>query len=308
MKLYVGNLSYETTEDTLREAFSAYGHVVSVQIMTDRYTGQSRGFAFVEMGTQNQGERGIGGMNGKVLDGRRLRVTEAVEKTPREDDGQGFPRGGFADSAREGDGERFDFRSGRGGFDRGGRRFRRDDDGFSPRRFDRNDGGDDRYFRERDRNPREHYPSFGEDDSGFGERSRGFGQRDRDFGEGDRDFRGRGQGFRGDSRSFREGDRRFRNDDRGFRPRRDDEWRPEHSYRERGFGRGKGGFDREERGFGRGRSSFDRGERSFNREEGAFRSRRGGFGDGESRPKSQSDSGVSREGRGGEGEAPANEF
>ena len=90
MKLYVGNLSYETTEDTLREAFSNYGHVVSVRIMRDRYTEQSKGFAFVEMGTEIQGERGIGGMNGKMLDGRRLRVSVAVDKPDfdkRETDG-----------------------------------------------------------------------------------------------------------------------------------------------------------------------------------------------------------------------------
>lgn len=80
MKLYVGNLSYSTTEDTLREAFSNYGDVVSVTIMKDRFTEQSKGFGFVEMATDIMGERGIGGMNGKTIDGRRLRVSEAVEK------------------------------------------------------------------------------------------------------------------------------------------------------------------------------------------------------------------------------------
>ena len=82
MKLYVGNLSYETTEATLREAFSNYGDVVSVQIMRDRFTEQSKGFGFIEMGTDIQSERAIGGMNGKAVDGRRLRVNEATEKTP----------------------------------------------------------------------------------------------------------------------------------------------------------------------------------------------------------------------------------
>ena len=80
MKLYVGNLSYTTTEDTLRENFSNYGEVVSVTIMKDRYTEQSKGFAFVEMANDTMGERGIGGMNGKTVDGRRLRVSPAVEK------------------------------------------------------------------------------------------------------------------------------------------------------------------------------------------------------------------------------------
>ena len=84
MKLYVGNLSYATTEDTLRDAFSNYGDVISVRIMKDRFTEQSKGFAFVEMGTDIQGERGIGGMNGKSVDGRRIRVSLAVDKPKKE--------------------------------------------------------------------------------------------------------------------------------------------------------------------------------------------------------------------------------
>ena len=80
MKLYIGNLSYTTTEDTLREAFSNYGDVVSVFITKDKFTEQSKGFGFIEMGTEQQGERAIGGMNGKDVDGRRLRVSVAVEK------------------------------------------------------------------------------------------------------------------------------------------------------------------------------------------------------------------------------------
>ncbi|WP_407427200.1 RNA recognition motif domain-containing protein [Treponema sp.] len=80
MKLYIGNLSFSTTEDTLREAFSNYGEVVSVQIIKDKFTEQSKGFGFVEMASDIMGERGIGGMNGKTVDGRRIRVSEAVEK------------------------------------------------------------------------------------------------------------------------------------------------------------------------------------------------------------------------------------
>ena len=83
MRLYVGNLSYTTTEDTLRESFSNYGEVVSVTIMKDKFTEQSKGFGFVEMASEIMGERAIGGMNGKDVDGRRLRVSEAVEKPSR---------------------------------------------------------------------------------------------------------------------------------------------------------------------------------------------------------------------------------
>lgn len=84
MRLYVGNLSYTTTEDTLREAFSNYGDVISVTVMKDKFTEQSKGFGFIEMGTEIMGERAIGGMNGKDLDGRRIRVSEAVEKPKRD--------------------------------------------------------------------------------------------------------------------------------------------------------------------------------------------------------------------------------
>ena len=84
MRLYVGNLSYTTTEDTLREAFSNYGDVISVTVMKDKFTEQSKGFGFIEMGTEIMGERAIGGMNGKELDGRRIRVSEAVEKPKRD--------------------------------------------------------------------------------------------------------------------------------------------------------------------------------------------------------------------------------
>ncbi|MBR1723227.1 MAG: RNA-binding protein [Treponema sp.] len=90
MRLYVGNLSYTTTEDTLREAFSNYGDVVSVTIIKDYVTGQSKGFGFVEMQTDIMGERGIGGMNGKDIDGRRLRVSIAVDKPQREGEARKF--------------------------------------------------------------------------------------------------------------------------------------------------------------------------------------------------------------------------
>jgi len=85
-KLYVGNLSYQTTEDTLRREFSAYGEVLSCSIIVDRYTNQSKGFGFVEFAEDQSAEAAIGGMNGQSLDGRQLKVNEALDK-PRQDRG-----------------------------------------------------------------------------------------------------------------------------------------------------------------------------------------------------------------------------
>jgi len=81
MNIYVGNLSYGMSEDELREAFGAYGDVSSVKILSDRETGRSRGFGFVEMPNQSEGEAAIAQLNGKELGGRTLRVNEA---RPRE--------------------------------------------------------------------------------------------------------------------------------------------------------------------------------------------------------------------------------
>jgi RNA recognition motif-containing protein len=86
--LYVGNMAFSTTEDALRQAFSQYGTVTKVQVITDRETGRPRGFAFVEM--SDGGDQAIAGMNGAQLDGRTLTVNEAK---PREDRGGG--RGGY---------------------------------------------------------------------------------------------------------------------------------------------------------------------------------------------------------------------
>ncbi|MDP2306143.1 MAG: RNA-binding protein, partial [Pseudomonadota bacterium] len=92
-KLYVGNLSYNTTEDSLRDAFSSAGQVVKVSIMHDRDTGQSRGFAFVEMASQSDAEAAIKALDGREVDGRALRVNEARERTDRPGGGGGG--GGF---------------------------------------------------------------------------------------------------------------------------------------------------------------------------------------------------------------------
>ena len=81
--IYIGNLNYDTTEDTLRAAFAAYGEVTSVNIVTDRYTGRPRGFAFVEMESDNAAAEAIGPLNGQALDGRQLTVDEARPKKPR---------------------------------------------------------------------------------------------------------------------------------------------------------------------------------------------------------------------------------
>ena len=98
MKLYVGNLSYTTSSEDLSRLFSSYGTVESATVITDRDTGRSKGFGFVEMASREEGEDAIQAYNGKEIDGRSLTVNEA---RPRED------RGGF---------------SGGGGGGRGGRR------------------------------------------------------------------------------------------------------------------------------------------------------------------------------------------
>jgi RNA recognition motif-containing protein len=82
-KLYVGNLSYNTYEDGLRTAFQSYGTIVSVKIITDRDSGQSKGFGFVEMGTEEEAHAAINGLNGQTIDGRAIKVNEAMDK-PRD--------------------------------------------------------------------------------------------------------------------------------------------------------------------------------------------------------------------------------
>ena len=83
-KLYVGNLSYSTTEGSLRNLFQTYGNVVSAKIITDRDSGVSKGFGFVEMGSDDEASAAINGTNGIDLDGRQIKVNEAMDK-PRRD-------------------------------------------------------------------------------------------------------------------------------------------------------------------------------------------------------------------------------
>jgi RNA recognition motif-containing protein len=100
--LYVGNLSYDTTQDRLQELFQAHGEVTSVNVITDRATGRSRGFGFVEMATEEGARAAIAALDGQEVDGRTLNVNEARPRAPR--------TGGFGGG-----------RGGRGG-GRGGRR------------------------------------------------------------------------------------------------------------------------------------------------------------------------------------------
>ncbi len=90
-KLYVGNLPYSATDDSLKQAFSQFGTVESVTIITDRDTGRSKGFGFIEMATDQEAAEAVGKMNGVVMDGRPLTVSEARPQAPREGGG---PRGG----------------------------------------------------------------------------------------------------------------------------------------------------------------------------------------------------------------------
>ena len=81
MKLYVGNLSFSTGENELRDLFTPHGTVTDVYLATDRMSGQSRGFAFVTMGNRHEGQAAIGALEGQPLDGRNLTVNEARPKT-----------------------------------------------------------------------------------------------------------------------------------------------------------------------------------------------------------------------------------
>ncbi len=89
MNLYVGNLSYTITEDELKEAFSAFGEVLSVKIVSDRESGRSKGFGFIEMTEAGAGRRAIAALDGTELSGRMVKVSEARPPKSREE------RGGF---------------------------------------------------------------------------------------------------------------------------------------------------------------------------------------------------------------------
>jgi cold-inducible RNA-binding protein len=103
--IYVGNISFQTTEQELDAAFSAYGQVDRVQIVKDRETGQSRGFAFVEMSNNAEAEKAIAALNGAEVSGRTLTVNEARPREPRSGGGGGYGGGNrFGGGGRPGGG------------------------------------------------------------------------------------------------------------------------------------------------------------------------------------------------------------
>lgn len=131
MKLYVGNLAYQVTEDQLREAFESSGQVESVAIIKDKYSGQSKGFGFVEMPSSAEGQAAIEALNGKDFNGRAIKVNEAKPRTEGFQErgggrrgGGGGPRGrsGGGRSPGRGSGGGGGRSPGRGGGGGGGRR------------------------------------------------------------------------------------------------------------------------------------------------------------------------------------------
>ncbi len=128
MKLYVGNLPFSATEDEIRSLFENFGGAVDLHIPLDRETGRPRGFAFVTLSTREHGEAAIESLDGKDMDGRALRISEAQERAPRSGGGGG---GGGGDWRGGGGGG--DRRGGGGGDRRGGggsRKGRGKTDGF----------------------------------------------------------------------------------------------------------------------------------------------------------------------------------
>ncbi|MBN2061045.1 MAG: RNA-binding protein [Deltaproteobacteria bacterium] len=113
MNIYVGNLSYETTENELKELFEAFGKVETARIIKDNYTNRSKGFGFVEMNDNAEAQAAIDGLNDKEVQGKTLKVNTARPKTDNRRSGGGY--GGAGRSGRQ------DF-GGRGGSERGGRK------------------------------------------------------------------------------------------------------------------------------------------------------------------------------------------
>ena len=118
MNIYVGNMSYETTEEDLRTACEAFGKVESVNIIKDKFSGQSKGFAFVEMPSKTDGQAAIDGLNDKELNGRSLNVNEARPRTEKfggSTGGYGGGKGGYGGGGKGG------YSGGKGGYGGGGK-------------------------------------------------------------------------------------------------------------------------------------------------------------------------------------------
>jgi len=116
-KLYVGNLAYSVRDESLQQAFSQFGTVLSAKVMMDRETGRSKGFGFVEMGTDAEAQAAINGMNGQALEGRAIVVNEA---RPREERPGGFRSGGGGGGGYGGGGGGGGYGGGGGGGRSGG--------------------------------------------------------------------------------------------------------------------------------------------------------------------------------------------
>jgi RNA recognition motif-containing protein len=101
MNIYVGNLSYEATDETIKAAFESFGEITSARIIKDKYTGQSRGFGFVEMSVQSQAETAIKSLNGKEILGKQISVSEARARANQGRTG-GQRRGGRMDYSGRG--------------------------------------------------------------------------------------------------------------------------------------------------------------------------------------------------------------
>jgi RNA recognition motif-containing protein len=115
MNIYVGNLPHKVTEDELRQAFEEFGQVTEVRLIMDKFSGESKGFGFVEMPSKDEAEKAIAEMNGKEFMGRALNVNEARPKTDRGGGGGGGRRGGFGGGRGGGGGGGGRDRSGRSG-------------------------------------------------------------------------------------------------------------------------------------------------------------------------------------------------
>ena len=118
MKIYVGNMSYETTEEDLQLACEAFGKVESVTIIKDKFSGEPKGFGFVEMSSVSEGQAAIGGLNGKELKGRTLNVNEARPRTEKfggSTGGYGGGKGGYGGGGKGG------YSGGKGGYGGGGK-------------------------------------------------------------------------------------------------------------------------------------------------------------------------------------------